>query len=249
MDTIIQKTLASLGLNTKEIKFYETCFKMGPSSINEVAKQSRLQRSTAYLIAQQLIKKGFLQEDLRQYRKKVFALSPAKLLQVLSSKQRLLRKQEIELEEALPILQANYQASEIKPKIKVFEGANGLIQIWNDILSTKGEILVWTNQQTEKLGSGHLNKKFIEERIRKGIKVRALVVDNPKGYELQKYDGQSLRETKVLPEATSFNTETYIYRNKVAILDYNKDIIGTIIESLPIAASQRAVFELSWTTL
>ncbi|MBI2593437.1 hypothetical protein HYW44_02235 [Candidatus Daviesbacteria bacterium] len=249
MDKIIQKTLASLGLNPKEIKFYETCFKLGPSTVNEIAKQSRLQRSTAYLIAQELIKKGFLQEDLKQYKKKVFALNPAKLLQMLSSKQRLLRRQELELEEALPSLQSQYQSSEIRPKVKVFEGKMGLLQIWNDILSTKGEILCWTNQETENLGIGLLNDKFIKVRIKKGIRIRVLAVNNPRGMQLPPKDSQSFRVTKILPKETFFTTETYIYDNKVAILDYTKDIIGTIIESLPISSAQRAIFELSWTRL
>lgn len=246
MDTIIQKTLASLGLNAKEIKFYETCFRMGASSINEVAKQSRLQRSTAYLISQELIKKGFLQEDLKQYKKKVFALSPAKLLQMLSSKQRVLRRQELELQEALPTLQSQYQSSEIRPKVRVFEGKMGLLQIWNDILSTEGEILCWTNQETENLGLGLLNDKFIQERIKKGIRIRVFAVNNPRGEQLKNKDEQSFRVTKILPKETLFTTETYIYDNKVAVLDYTKDIIGTIIESLPISTSQRSIFELTW---
>lgn len=246
MDTVIQKTLERLGLNSKEIKFYETCFNLGPSTINEVAKKSRLQRSTAYLIAQELIKKGFLLEDLKQYKKKVFALSPAKLLQMLSSKQRVLRRQELELEEALPTLQSQYQSSEIKPKVKVFEGKMGLLQIWQDILSTKNQVLCWTNQETENLGLGLLNDKFIQERIKKGIKIKVFAVDNLRGKQLLEKDSISFRTTKILPPQTSFTTETYIYDNKVAILDYNKDIIGTIIESLPISASQRSVFELTW---
>lgn len=249
MDSTIQKSLILLGLTQKEIKFFETCFNMGPSSINEIAKKSRLQRSTAYLIAQELIKKGFLQEDLKQYKKKVIALDPAKVLRLLSAKQRILRRQELELEETLPLLQAQYQASEIKPKISAYEGKGGLLQVWKDILSTENEILCWTNQETENLGLGFSNENFIKERIRRGIRIRALAVNNPRGKILQEADPSSLRQTKLLPKETAFTTETYIYDNKVAILDYTQDLIATIIESQPIVASQRAVFELTWSLI
>lgn len=249
MDSTIHKTLFSLGLDLKEIKFFETSFKMGPSTINEVAKNSRLQRSTAYLIADELIKKGFLLEDLKGYKKKIIAQSPLKLLRMLSAKQRLLRRQELEMEEVLPALEAQYQASEIRPKVKVFEGRGGLLQIWDDVLSTKGEILCWTNQETENLKLGLLNERFINQRIKRGINIRVFAVNNPGGLKLMEKDPQSLRKTIILPEETFFATETYIYDNKIAILDYTKDIIGTIIESLPISASQRAVFELTWSQL
>ncbi|MCL5090854.1 MAG: hypothetical protein M1514_02470 [Patescibacteria group bacterium] len=247
MDNIINKTLAALGLEPKEIKFYQTCFKLGSATINEVAKESHLQRSTAYLVAQQLLQKGFLEEDLKSYKKKITALEPTKILQMLSARQRTLKRQELELEENLPLLQAEYQASEIRPKVKVFEGKQGLVSVWKDILSTKGEILLWTNQQTEnKVFDKQAHDKFIQERISKRIKIRVLAVNNPQAKELQKLDHLALRETKLLPPNTEFSAETYIYDNKVAILDYNKDIMGIIIESLPISAYHKAIFEMNW---
>lgn len=250
MDNMIHKTLSLLGLGPKEAKFYETSLRIGPASVNEVAKEARLQRSTAYLIADELVKKGFIEEDLKSYNKKVYAIDPSKLLQMLSAKQRSLRRQEIELEELLPTLQAQYSDSETRPKVKVFEGNQGLLQIWKDILSTKSEVLVWTNQQTDTIVFGpqkHIN--FIQERIKKGIKARVLAVDNPEGRSLKESDSSSLRQTKLLKDNTQFTAETYIYDNKVAILDYNKDIIGVIIESLPITASHKAVFEMVWKQL
>jgi hypothetical protein len=126
----------------------------------------------------------------------------------------------------------------------------GLLQIWNDILSTKGEtILCWTNQETENLRLGFANENFIKKRIQRGIKIRVLAINNKRGEELKNKDKESLRETKLLPKTTHFTTETYIYGNKVAILDYTKDIIGVVMESLPITTSRRATFELVWSSL
>lgn len=247
MDKALQQTLVLLGLTSKEIKFFIANFELGPASINEVAKQAKLERSTAYLITQDLITKGLIKEDYKTYGKKVFATEPKDLLRLISGRQRQLRRQEIELEEKLPDLQAIYSHSEIRPKVKVFEGNSGLLSIWKDILSTKNEILVWTNQQTESLvfaGNKHVN--FIEERVKKNIHARVLSVNNKEGNTLKELDSANLRETKLLPQGTDFTAETYIYDNKVAILDYKKDIIGIIIESEPIASSHRAIFEMTW---
>lgn len=247
MDKVIYKSLVQLGLNSKEIKFFETSFELGATTINEIAQKSHLQRSTAYLIADDLIKKGFLEEDLKNYKKRVFTIDPRKLLQMVSSKQRLLRRQELELEESLPSLQAVYSASEVRPKVKVFEGNQGLLSVWKDILSSKGEVLLWTNQETENLFfNENLHLKFIEERIKKNIPIRVLAVNNKEGKLLIKSDTKCLRQTKLLPEGFTFSPETYIYDNKVAILDYNKDIIGVILESQPITGAQKAIFEMNW---
>lgn len=247
MDNSLIKSLQSLGLDPKEIKFFEASFKIGPATINEVAKKSKLQRSTTYLIAQELLQKGYLEEDLTGYKKKISAIDPKKILQLLSAKQRLLRRQELELEEKLPNLQVEYSASEFRPKVKVFEGNQGLLKVWADILSTKTEILLWTNQETETAFFNiNAHNKFIDERVKKGIPIRVLAVDNKKIKNIAS-DGKKLRQTKILPKTIEFSPEVYIYDHKVAILDYNKDIIGVIVESLPIVNYHRSIFELNWS--
>lgn len=250
MDKVIIKSLQALDLTSKEIKFFLACFKIGPATVNEVVKEAKLERSTAYLITQDLITKGFIKEDLKSYKKIIYTVEPKDLLRMVAGKQRGLRRQELELEENLPELQSLYQASEIRPKVKVFEGNNGLLSVWKDILSSKSEILLWTNQKTENLFfTDDLHQKFINERMRKGISIRVLAVNNKNGEDLIKSDKEHLRQTKLLSKSYEFRTETYIYDNKVAILDYNKDIIGVILESEPISLSQKTIFELIWKSL
>ncbi len=240
-------TLRLLDLNSKEIKFFEVCFKSGPLPINEAAKLALLKRATAYLIVDSLKGKGLLKEDYKQYGKKIYTVEPAELLKILSRKQRTLRRQEVELEEKLPELQAVYQASEIRPHVRVFEGNNGLLAVWKDILGSEGEILLWTNQETEtQFFNENLHNKFIKERVSKKLPIKVLAVNNNKGKLSTPEDVALLRQTRWLPKDVSFSAETYIYDNKVAVLDYKKDIVGVIIESLPIFEAQKAIFEMSW---
>jgi HTH-type transcriptional regulator, sugar sensing transcriptional regulator len=249
MDKSLQSTLSLLGLTPKETKFYLSSFKLGPSSVNEIARDAKLERSTAYLIFQDLLDKGFIQEDHKSYGKKIFAVEPKDLIRMLGSKQRQLRRLELELEENLPELQALYQASEIRPKVRVFEGKSGLLNVWQDILSSKSEILLWTNQETEtSIFPEEFHKRFIDERIKKNLPIKVLAVSNKKAEGLQKTDSKELRETKILPSGVNFSAETYIYNNKIAILDYKKDIIGVIIESEPMSNSHRAIFEMTWNS-
>jgi len=83
MDKLLEDTLKLLNLNDKEIKFFKTCFKLGNPTINEVIKVARLERSTGYLIASELIEKDLIQEDYREYKKRLIAAEPKKLLRIL----------------------------------------------------------------------------------------------------------------------------------------------------------------------
>lgn len=250
MSRTIQNTLYLLGCSEKQYMFYMACFELGRSSINAVAKHARLQRSTAYVIAQELIDMGLILEDHKSYKKLLVAVEPEVLLRKLESKQRQIGRQTIAFKEELPELHALQQSSVVRPRVRTFEGAQGLIAVLKDILSEKHELLLWTNQKTEqKFFSEETHRIFIQERIIKQIPARVLTVDNMPGKQLVETDRFSLRQTRLLPTNTTFTAETYIYGNKVAVLDFSKDIFGIITENQQIADSQRAIFNLTWQEL
>lgn len=250
MDKIIGDTLSDLGLLDKEIRFFLTNYQSGPSSINEIARNAKIERSTAYLIAQTLLEKGYLIEDFKSYKKTLITVDPKTLSRMLLAKQRQIGRHEKQLQENLPELEALHQASEIRPRVRTYEGNKGLLAIWKDILDNSEEVCLWTNQQTEgNLFSKKYHSLFISERIKKKISMKVLAVNNKKGKLLIKEDSSQLRETRLLPKNVSFSAETYIYGNKVAILDYNKEIIGVILESEQIVKSHRAIFDMTWRNL
>lgn len=250
MEKLLQSSLQLLGLMPKEIKFFITCFTIGPASVNDIKKVARLERSTAYLIAEELLKRGLIEEDFKNYKKLLRTIEPKELLRMVSARQRVLGRNQLELQEHLGELNSLHQASEIRPKVRVFQGVKGLFSIQEDILQSKTNILLWTNQETEhQFFTDVYHKKFIETRFKRNIPILVLAVHNAAGEKLQKDDKKILRQTKILPKKTIFSPETYIYDNKIAILDYKKDIIGVVIESEPMATAQRAIFEMTWQTL
>ena len=250
MEKIIKDALSDLGLSEKEIRFFLTNYLSGPSSINNIARTAKIERSTAYLIAQTLLQKGYIFEDFKRYKKTLITVEPKTLLRMLLAKQRQMGRHEQTLQENLPELQALHQASGIRPHVRTYEGTKGLLAVWRDILADSQEVFLWTNQETENnVFSKKYHSLFIAERIKKNIFMKVLAVNNQKGKLLSKYDKSSLRETKILPKNVFFSAETYIYGNKVAILDYNKEIIGVIIESEQIVQSHKAIFDMSWANL
>lgn len=250
MEKLLQNTLHLLGLSPKEIKFFITCFSIGPATINDIKITAKLERSTAYLIAEELLKHGLIEEDFKEYKKTLRTIEPKDLLRMVAAKQRVLGRTELELREHLGELNSLHQASEIRPKVRVFQGAKGLFTIQEDILNSKTEIFLWTNQETEhQFFTDTYHANFIQIRIKRNIPIRVLAVANTGGRKLMENQKNYLREVKLLPENMIFSPETYIYDNKIAILDYKKDIIGVVIESEPMAASQRAIFEMNWSNL
>ncbi len=239
--------LMHLGCTEKHVRFYRANLNLGAAQLMDIANKARLQRSTAYVIAAEMVAMGLVQEDHKTYKKLFTAAEPDYLLQKLQAKHRSLGRSALALKEILPDLRAVHQTTTTRPRVRTFQGRAGLTAVWQDILAEQQEILLWTNQYTESLVFGaDIHDLFIKERIGKGIHIRALAVNNEEGWLLRKGDATSLRQTKLLPPEVTFTSETYIYGDKIAVLDIGQTIFGVITQNKQIAATQRAIFELTW---
>lgn len=250
MENVLAQSLMQLGCNDKQIRFYWANLQLGAAPLADISKKARLQRSTTYLIASELVQLGLVNEDHKSYGKLFVAVEPDAVLSKLEAKRRQIDRQSAAFKEALPELRATHNATTTRPRVRTFEGKAGLVAIWRDLLEVKQEILLWTNQETERhFFPDDMHALFIKERTARGIPIRVLAVNNPDGRELQREDEGRLRQTRLLNAECDFTSETYIYGDKVAVLDVGKNIFGVITENAQIARSQRAMFELAWQSM
>ena len=63
-------------------------------------------------------------------------------------------------------------------------------------------------------------------------------------------NNQALRQLKLIDEKDfPLSNETNIYKNKVAIASYGREVFGMLIESEEISRAQKAIFNLLWSKL
>ncbi|HJP81273.1 MAG TPA: hypothetical protein VJ841_02690 [Candidatus Saccharimonadales bacterium] len=247
MNKSLIQTLQQLGCSEKHTRFYEANRHLGTSPLSDIVKHARLQRSTGYHIAAEMLQMGLIEEDHKAYKKQFTAVEPSVLLRKLESRHRQVGRTIIAYKEALPTLQAEHHATQTRPRVRTFEDKGGLVSVWRDILQSQQEILLWSNQSAEQLVfDNEMHEQFIAERIAKHIPIRVLAVNNDQARILQKDDTASLRQTKLLPESTQFTSEIYIYGDKVAVLDFGRKIFGVITENQQIAEAHRSIFNLTW---
>jgi HTH-type transcriptional regulator, sugar sensing transcriptional regulator len=250
MDQTLRNSLKVLGCHDKHARLYRAALEAGSATLPELAKIARIRRSTAYTLVDDMLALKLLTEDHRTYAKRYTPVSLDTLHSMIEAKKRQLGRNSLALKESLPELRARYGADVGLPKVRTYEGNAGLASVWADILSIDQEILLWTNQETEcAFFSPKFHGLFIDERIKKGIHLRVLAVDNSHGQELLALDKSSLRQTKILPPNIVFTSEVYVYGNKVATIDYNKGIFGVITENKQIADFHRTMFEQQWASI
>lgn len=232
--------LLNLGFNKKEAQVYLAALELGEATITDIAQKANLPRTTSYGIITSLSQKGLISFNVKKRRKYFFGENPARLLNIVRERERLLR-------ESMPSLQLIHNSSSAKPKIRFYEGEGGIKSILEDILKTKKSLLAITAVQDMMKIFKDYFPYFIESRARRKIKVKLLTKKTSESIDLAKRDKEELRQTKFVSTKFSFHTANFIYGNKVAIISIKKQpIIGIVIEDSDIVNTQKMLFEIIW---
>lgn len=247
MNKEIKQVLSGVGLTKEEASIYLAGLELGESSVQNLAKKAGIKRPTAYKILEELISKGMVYQAFKGKKRYFGAEDPEKI--VTSFKQK-----EVELGKILPELKSIYNLSDVKPKVKFYEGVAGAIAVYEDTLvSTEegGELLTYTGVENlfDTFPKGYAQKYF-DKRVAKKISVRAIAIDSEVSREWKRNDEKELRNLILVPEGKiNFFGDTEIYGDKVALISYKENFMAVVIESKEIANMQRFLFELAWKGL
>jgi len=238
---LLNQVLTQFGLNDKEARVYLACLELGPSSILEISKKSGVNRASIYYIIEELIKKELITQTSKKKKVLYVASEPSELMNSIKNKEDLLKS-------ILPDLNALNNLSIKKPKIKFYEGDEGIYRVVRDYLTAHKEVLKFANHEQFDLALKY-DPELVERRIKNKIFLKMIVPDLPKSWEWKKKDNSQLRKTKIVSNKMyPFQTEINIYNNKIALTSY-KEKIGVIIESQPIANTMKMIFNLCWNSI
>jgi len=251
--TSIKSSLENLRVSPNAITFFLASYKLGRSSVGQIAKATKMDRSSAYAAYQQLQELGLMDEENKGNRKIVWTREPKAIIARLRTEIRRMRRQVEAIEESMPDLLAQYGSSNDRPILQVFTGIEGLHQIMEDILSSSDfELLLMSNfEEEDRVFSRKDHDAFIRRRVAQNINLRLIATDSPEARNIQKADKANKRATRIVKGKAPFENETYIYGDKIAMLSFNEKtgIIGFIVRSREFANAQRWMFEQIWQRL
>lgn len=239
--------LEMFGLSKDESSVYLALLELGSSYVSVIAKKSGVHRVNCYKVLEQLQAKGFVNQFVKNKIRHFTAEDPKVLIR---RQHKLLQK----AEQLVPHLLTLTSAMAYKPKMLMYEGKEGLMNILEDTLESEEEILGYTN-----FGDlpTVLPEKYLMEYAEKKIQRRiATKLMSPHSIEGLRHLGQCYPQgfhthlVEVLfvdPENFPFEYQVMIYGDKVAILSLNpEEPLGMVLESAVYARTQRAIFKLAW---
>lgn len=241
----LETELKKIGFSDKEAKVYLALLELGEDSVQNIAKRSKVNRATTYVILESLKKQGAV-STIEKGKKTFFvAENPTSLLRLLAAEQEKLENKEQDFRKVLPELDAVFNLTAERPRVRFFEGKEGMIACFNDIITSEAkEILsIYPLDETRNLLSEKEIHRFFEDRKKKNIRMRA-IYSSSKG---PKNTFETPGERRYLPkEKFPFSADISVYANRVSMTTIRGKHITAIIENKEIADTMRLIFKLAW---
>lgn len=241
---MLSKELIQAGFSEKESKVYLALLELGEGNIAKITQKSGIKRATVYLEIESLKNKGYISLVKRKGRNIYMAENPMRI------EERLREKTEM-IGSLMPELLSIANAIDRKPKVRYFEGVEGIKDVYKDALKYKGmEILGWySDDRIDHFDKAFVLEYYMEKRIANKIPLRMIAVESAFMSGMKEKDVKHLRQMKIIKsDAFAFSAEINLYsKDKIAIIAHRENI-GLIIESKKIYDTLKNIFEIMWVS-
>ncbi len=250
----IHRALQGFGLSDPEIRVYFTLLELGSQPAGVLAKKTGLKRGHTYNVLAQLVGKGIVQEFEKDQVKYFVGCSPSVLISLLERRTEELDVRKRTLLQVLPDLEHIRNPLAVQPKVRFFQGVDGIKEIYEDTLRVRNRNLYaigdfdhyFPREQNQELNDWMW--RYCTRRAKHGIWYIGIVNQSlTSDLAFKKRRGEK-RKLKML-QSIELSVEVNIYGNKVAIISSSRDMVGLIIEDQPTADTLRNLHQAVWKML
>ncbi len=241
----LEEAIRSAGLSEKAAKLYLAALELGEATIQELAKRSKLKRTTVYYILGELFDFGALIMSKRGKKEYYVPEEPRVVLK--RARERL-----GQFEDALGALEERKHAIYPRPRVFFLYGIAGFKQMWEMVFkSAEEEYLIMTPGEnfTEFVKESYIEEEIIKNKRRYGLTSRQLITDSPYARKVVAKDMREGRSSKLLPARYPLVFTEIVTSSQVVLVSPRIDNLIMVIESDSFAKTRRSAFNILWNAL
>ena len=190
----IEHYLQKIGLTEKEARLYTAALQTGPAPLQQLVQASQLKRATVYDVIESLKNQGLMKTIAKGKRKVYVAEEPQNLFSLLKQKENVLTG-------IVGQLVALQNTAGEKPSVRIYQGTEGIQEIYNDLVSRRGNYIeLLSKKMPDPKLLDYWTTEHVQKRIKKGNFVRVIAPNIPFYQELKDKDKYALRETRLIQE-------------------------------------------------
>lgn len=241
------KELQDIGLSEKEAKVYAAALELGPATADQLAKQSKIVRSTTYVQLESLMKKG-LMSTYEEGKKTFFAPESPELLKRFLAKQKEdIGSKEKDLANFLPELIRQFESAGNRPVVRFFDGKAGIQAIRDEALNTKTKEIafLYSFSKFKEIFTKEEREEYSRRRSEKDIRTRVIYTS---AYTPEPdYIPPPLTAAQYMDEKNlTLNCDILLYDEKVAFIVLEGHPHGVVIQSAGIVSTMKQLFDHFW---
>ena len=231
--TSIKDSLERVGLSHNEVKVYLFLVDYGHSKAGRIAKETGIQRSSAYAAINSLTYKGLISYAKVGEVKFFQGTSPERLIEFIKEKEDLIK-------DLIPELTQRYKAAKKEGQVGLFKGIRGVKSVFKDIARERKNNYVFGSEGQFSEVMPEFALQF--DRLKKESNIRTKLIIRKGRKELD----NKTTEYRYLSGIKESTAVTNIYGNKIAILIWTDEPEGIIIENEAAAKAYKSYFDFMW---
>jgi len=244
----ISDVFKQLGFNENKRKVYLSLINLGEATARDISHSCKVERTNTYKILSELMEQNLV-EELPGKVKKYLVVNPTKLIDIQEENKKA-------IEAVMPELMGMLGSGTTKPKLKYYEGEEGVKKVFEDSLNMAPGSVIKSFSSTENIIGrfGQIYTRHYAER-RAQAKITRLSLrptsDKPKSkndWEIFSSDDSLKREIRFLPSHIKNTTLIQIYDNKISVIGAPEEGYAFILESKELYNLLGQVFDLVWMT-
>jgi len=244
----LKNALSELGLDSENINVYEQLLTLKKPTITEISGNIGTYRRKVYEVLENLFEVGLVEEN------HLVPKSPVIIATLLKAKQYKLNSSLVGFQDELPNILSSFFRQGRSPDIRVFDGINKFLYLFNTILDeieNHQEILSFNEGDDlyEVWDLDYFLSYWIQIRVKKGVNIRILAnSENTTSKKELPKDKILLRQTKFLKKNKAEKGCYWVFGSKIILWD-TATPKAVLIDNTLLATMFRAQFEIIWEAI
>ena len=247
----IKKVCKNIGLDRAQTQVYYLLVQKGLLTIQNIAKEISLPRSSVHLACEDLLAKGVIKVTLNGKRRNFYVENPNDIKNFISYEENKINERKNSLAVILPKFSSIFSISQDIETIDIenFQGEQGFVEIFMKSLNQPkfGEILRFGGDPKYFNVAKAELRKYRELRMKKKIFTRMLQIRSETSGEEIKDGKLKMRDVRILEkEVYDPNVQVSTWQEYTAMTIWDKGLHSIVIRNKRIAQFMRQMFEIAW---
>lgn len=237
--------LRGIGFSEKAAKLYLAALELGEATVQALAKEANLKRTTIYYTLEELTRLGALLE-IKWRGKTYYAPSPP------SDLLKRARERMQEFENVAELLEIRKENAFKKPKLYFLHGSIGFKQIWDKIFASRAKeyrIITPGENLLDFIKEKYILDEIIKRKKELNIASKQLITDSAYARRIIAKDTKENRISKLFSPAYKLSFTEIICDDFIVFISPKFQDVLLIIDNELFAKTRRSLFDALWNAL